>query len=133
MPTRKNFQSLLGKLIFLRKCIKPDRIFVNRILALFRKNHGSRKIKLTKDFYQDIDWFLCFLSTFRGSTKIFKPEITNSQSLHIDACLTGVGGIWDERVYAAPISSFEDFSLTITHLELLNLVVANFGETLQFQ
>ena len=101
---------------------------MNRILALCRENHGSRKIKeklkLTKGFHQDIDWFLRFLPTFNGSTNIFKPEITNPQSLYIDACLTGVGGISGQRVYTAPIPSFGNFSLTITHLEMLNLVDA---------
>ena len=122
--SRKNFQSLLGKLIYLHKCIKPARTFVNRILAFFRDNHGARKFKLTKGFYQDINWFIRFLPTFNGSTKIFKPRISNPQSLHIDACLTGVGGIWGHRVYAAPVPLFGKFSLNITHLEMLNLLVA---------
>ena len=91
--TKKNFRSLLGKLIYLHKCIKPVRTFVNRILALIRGNHGSRKIRLKKGFHQDINWSLRFLPTFNCSTKMFKPEITNPHSLHIDACLTGVGGI----------------------------------------
>ena len=33
--TRRKFQSLLGKLIYLHKCIKCARILINRILALF--------------------------------------------------------------------------------------------------
>ena len=48
--------------------------------------------------------------------------ITNQ--LFIDACLTGVGGIWGHRVYAAPIPQFQDFHPSITHLEMLNLLVA---------
>ena len=33
-------------------------------------------------------------------------------------------GIFGKKVYTAPIPSFEKISLTITHLEILNLVVA---------
>ena len=41
-------------------------------------------------------------------------------SLHVDACMTGVGGIWNNRVYAAPVMTYVDFQLNITHLEMLN-------------
>ena len=43
---RKQFQSLLGKLLNLHKCIKPARIFINRILAECRDNHHRKKIKV---------------------------------------------------------------------------------------
>ena len=31
--SKKAYQSLLGKLLYVQKCVKPSRIFVNRILA----------------------------------------------------------------------------------------------------
>ena len=58
---------------------------------------------------KDIDWFITFLPVFSGKTKNFKNEIRNSSTLHIDACLTGVGGIWNNRVYAAPVPQYENF------------------------
>ena len=33
---KKGMQSLLGKLIYIHKCVKPAKIFINRILHLFR-------------------------------------------------------------------------------------------------
>ena len=36
--SKKKFQSLLGKLIYLHKCVIPARIFINRMLDLFRSN-----------------------------------------------------------------------------------------------
>ena len=33
--SKKAYQSLLGKLLYIHKCVKPSRIFVNHILALF--------------------------------------------------------------------------------------------------
>ena len=35
--SRRSFQSLLGKLFYIHKCVKPSRIFMNRMLHLFRK------------------------------------------------------------------------------------------------
>ena len=122
--SRRQFQSLLGKLIYLHKCVVPARIFINRMLDLFRNNSHTKRIKLTDEFFKDIDWFITFLPGFSGETKIFKNNIRNSSTLHIDACLTGVGGVWDNKVYAAPIPQFENFTPTITHLEMLNVLIA---------
>ena len=122
--TKKQFQSLLGKLLYLHKCIKPARIFVNRILAVFRDNSHKSRIKLTKEFHKDVQWFINFLPFFSGSTKIFRDEALHINSLHIDACLTGVGGIWNNRVYAAPIPTFVGLNLKITHLEMINVLIA---------
>ena len=57
---KKGMQSLLGKLIYIHKCVKPASIFINRILHLFRTSTG-RTISLSESFYQDIDWFIRFL------------------------------------------------------------------------
>ena len=122
--TRRKFQSLLGKLMYLHKVIKPARVFVNRMLATCRNNFTATKIKLSKEFFQDLRWFLTFLPSFNGTSKIVKSPIPDNNKLFIDACLTGVGGIWGHRVYAAPIPQFLDFHPSITHLEMLNLLVA---------
>ena len=122
--TRKKFQSLLGKLMYLHKVIKPARVFVNRMLATFRSNFTETKIKLSREFFQDLHWFLTFLPSFNGSSKIFKSPIPANNKLFIDACLTGVGGIWGHRVYAAPIPQYQNFHPSITHLEMLNLLIA---------
>ena len=45
--SRRQFQSLLGKLIYLHKCIKPARIFINIILAVFRDKSHSKKINFS--------------------------------------------------------------------------------------
>ena len=80
--TRRQFQSLLGKLIYPHKCSKPARIFVNRILSLFRKSSGAKRIHLTQEFFMDLDWFITFLSKFSGSSKIFKSN-SSSNSIFI--------------------------------------------------
>ena len=68
--TKKGFQSLLGKLLYLHKCVIPARIFINRMLALFREKSNERRIHLTSDFHKDLAWFLAFLPQFNGITCI---------------------------------------------------------------
>ena len=91
--TKKQFQALMGKLLCIQKCVKPSRIFVNRILVLFRSHISGRRIQLTGEFYQDLDWFVKFLPHFNGITYISKKPFDESQSLYLDACLTGMGAI----------------------------------------
>ena len=52
--SRQAFQSLFGKLIYIHKCVKPSRIFINRILELFRKNNHCRKIYLNSEFHLEM-------------------------------------------------------------------------------
>ena len=78
---------------------------MNHILALFRANHESGIIRLNSDFYKDIDWFLKFLPKFNGITFFSKPEVDETQFLYLDACLTGMGAVWRDRVYATHVLS----------------------------
>ena len=49
--SKKNFQSLLVKLIYIHKCVLPARIFINRMLELFRNNSHKKKIYLSTSFF----------------------------------------------------------------------------------
>ena len=104
--------------------MKPSRIFINRILELFRKNSHLQKIKLTEEFHKYILCFFTFFPTYNGISYIKKTEIGDSQSLFLDASLTGMGVVWQDRVYATPIHDFGDLKLLIIHFEMLNIVVA---------
>ena len=122
--SKKRFQSLLGKLIYLHKCVIPARTFVNRILQLLRDNTGKKRIQLNTEFFKDIAWFQTFLPHFNGTTKFDKPGVEGSNSLTLDACLTGLGAVWKNRVYSTPTLPIPGFALTIVHWEMLNIVIA---------
>ena len=94
------------------------------MLDLFRSNAHLRKIHLTPDFYKYIRWFFEFLPSFNGISYISKPNVDHNQSLFLDACLTGMGAVWRNRVYATPIHNYADLKLTILHFEMLNIVIA---------
>ena len=93
--TKKAYQSLMGKLLYIQKCVRSARVFINRILALFRDSSGRARIQLNEDFQRDIAWFLEFLPTFNGITYFNKSEVDKTQTLFLDASLTGLGGSGD--------------------------------------
>ena len=59
--TRRQFQSVLGSLMFIHKCVKSARIFTNRLLDSLRKSSSSF-IHITEDIRKDLRWFLYFTS-----------------------------------------------------------------------
>ena len=91
--SRRVYQSLLGKLLYIQKCVKPSRVCLNRILALYRKNSHLKKIYLTSEFHRDMSWFLTFLPSFNGVSYLKKNTVDPVQTLYLDACLTGMGGV----------------------------------------
>ena len=72
----------------------------------------------------DLNWFLKFLPVFNGITIFEKNSIPADHTLHIDASLTGLGGVWNKEIYCTPVFPIIGLSLKIVHLEMLNIVVA---------
>ena len=53
--TKTELQSLIGKLAFVSKCVRPGRLFLTRILDLLRSlRRNQHRIKLTAEFRKDI-------------------------------------------------------------------------------
>ena len=47
----------------------------------------------------------------------------HSHTLHVDASLTGLGGVWNNQVYANLIFDIYGMELKIVHFEMLNLLI----------
>ena len=122
--SRRAFQSLLGKLFYIHKCIPPARTFMNRMLALFRKNSHKKRIKLSNEFFADLDWLIFFLHVFNGVAILKKFELTSNDEIFLDASLDGIGAVWGERCYAAPFPKLYRVSHHIAHMEMINIVIA---------
>ena len=118
--TKKELQSLLGLLLYVAKCIKYARYFLNRMLMLLRENSHTNQIRLTEDFRKDLRWFNASLPVFNGVSFFKQPP---SKSVHLDACPSGLGAIFDHQVCTLPLpSSWRD--LNIAYTELINILVA---------
>ena len=119
--TKNQFQSLLGSLLYVTKCIKPACFFLNRMLQLLRDNTYKSHIHLNQFFQRDLNWFNTFLHQYNGIT--FYDHQKPHHTIYLDACLTGFGGCFANMVYVLPIPlNFKNY--TIVHLEILNIVVA---------
>ena len=119
--TKRQLQSILGLLLYVHKCVKPARAFLNRMLSLLRAGHASEKIHLTPDFRRGLRWFAKFLPLYNGVSLYDHRPIDHT--LELDACLTGLGGRWCSFVYHLLIPlGFMNWS--IVKLEMVNILVA---------
>ena len=119
--SKRQLQSLLGHLLCVTKCVKSFRTFLNRMLQLLRDNYDSTIIKLSASFKRDLKWFETFLMSYNGVS--YFDHVVDREVVHLDACLTGLGGVYKNYVYHLPITKgFQN--LTIVHLEMLNIVLA---------
>ena len=119
--SKRQLQSLLGQLLYVHKCVRPSRIFLNRMLELLRQNYDASTIKLTQAFRQDLRWFSRFLDKYNGVSMYNHTKIDHV--VELDACLDGLGGVWKNFVYHLPIPRHY-LGLTIVHLEMVNILVA---------
>ena len=119
--TKQQYQSLLGSLLYITKCIKPARIFLNRMLQVLRAHHNSHRFTLQSEFFQDLCWFNTFLDQYNGVT--YFDNRTPQYVVHLDASLSGMGATFANMVYTLPIPC-QFRHLHITQLEMLNVVVA---------
>ena len=119
--SRTQLQSLLGSLLYITKCVRPARSFLNRMLQVLRENAHGFNFSLSSIFHQDLNWFLTFLQQYNGVT--YFDHKTVDFEVHLDASLSGFGANFGPMVYALPLG--DQFShLHITQLEMLNIIVA---------
>ena len=113
-------QSLLVRLLYMTKCVKTSRPFLNRMLKLLRQADKQEKIALTQDFHRDLNWFGQFLTEFNGVTLFFHDPVDSH--IEVDASLQGLGAVCVNEVYAVPIElGFRNYQ--IIYLEMLNILV----------
>ena len=121
--TKKGLQSLISKLIYIHKCVSPARAFMNRMLGLLRSSKNTKRIRLKAEFFSDLEWFLKFLPHFNRITMFKRLDVPSQETIHLDACLSGMGGIWSNRVYSCPAMAIPGTKLHINHLEMFNIVL----------
>ena len=117
---KREFQSLLGFLLYISKCVRYARFFQNRLLP--QDSIQIQKLfMLGKEARRDIAWFQRFIHQFNGTSFFVKSKM--DKEVHLDACLTGVGAIFDEKSDHTHIpEKFKNFD--IAALKMLNILVA---------
>ena len=62
--TKRELQSLLGKLLYISRVIRPARAFLNRMLDTLQTTGEGQHIRVAGGFKSDLDWFTAFSQGF---------------------------------------------------------------------
>ena len=119
--SKHELQSILGLFLYIHKCVKPGRIFLNRMLDLLRFAHRRQKVMLTPDFKRDLRWYTKFVPVYNGVSLYDHRPI--NVTLELEACLTSLGGRSGNFFYHLPIAKgYRNWS--IVYLEMVNILLA---------
>ena len=99
--TKTQFQSLLGSLLYITKCVHPACFFLNRMLVILRNNVNNKHFSLGSSFSKDLNWFHQFLKHYNGVTYFDNRKV--QAEIHLDAPLAGFGACYNNMVYALPL------------------------------
>ena len=88
--TKPPFQSLLGSLLYITKCVKPARFFLNRMLFLLRQHASKTHVILNEDFRKDLNWFNTFYDTIT-----FYDNLPIQDKVFLDASVQCIGGSFE--------------------------------------
>ena len=125
--TKTELQSLIGKLAFVSKCVRPGRLFLTRILDTLRslrRNHHW--VKLSAEFRKDIRWWMRFINVYNGVSLVPTQLWSAPDSIFsTDACLTGCRGMSSEQYFHVEFPPEVLLQFTAIHLlEALDIVIA---------
>ena len=126
---KRDLLSLIGKLSFAAKVVKPGRLFLRHLINLSTKAKKLHHyIYLNEDVRLDLAWWLQALDKHNGVSLIQDKFVTSSElQLFTDASGTiGLGGVFGSHwFYAAWPEKFRNSSsIDINFKELFTIIVA---------
>ena len=92
--TRKETESLIGKLQFAARCVRAGRVFISRLINWLRGMERTKKYQITQEAHKDIAWWDKFISTYNGISIMWLHKSPRTdQVIATDSCKKGFGGI----------------------------------------
>jgi hypothetical protein len=126
--SKKDFQSLIGKLNFVCIVVHPGRTFLRRLIDFSTSlpESGSEVFLMSLQVKSDIAWWVSFLRGWNGVSllRYLGWQPSPSMELYTDACASGFGGYFQGRWLYGSFSDVEVLSGNIAWKELFALCIA---------
>ena len=81
MASKKELQSLLGKLNFVAQCVKPGRIFISRLLNWLREISDKGSFCIPLDLKIDLLWWNTFLQLYNGVSIMLSEKFSSPDEM----------------------------------------------------
>ena len=129
LASKREIQSILGKLQFAAKCVKPGRVFIARMLEHLRSLTfvpPDKKTPLPTSFLKDIAWWQKFMERYNGVSITSQESWSTPDTVFAtDACLEACGGhTTDAFFHCVFLPNIRGMDLHINALEMLTVAIA---------
>lgn len=123
--TRKQLESIIGKLQFCCNCVRSGRVFLNRLLNFLRCMSRRTAYRIPAEARADLKWWKTYLPQFPAKSLMWLEQFQVDEILASDASLKGAGGTWNEgkQYYRCVFPEFILEDSSICHLELWALLI----------
>jgi hypothetical protein len=125
--TKKELQSLLGKMTWCSRVLKGGRTFARRLTDLLcRVSQANHHIRIPAGARADIEWWVYALEYFHGTAQFPADIPVPRHVFSTDACMTGGGGHFGgDWFFTAWDQDYPDYAEAhINFLELLSVRIA---------
>lgn len=97
--SKRELQSMIGKLQFISKCVRPGRVFISRLLNQLSRMHHLDQCDIPQEVRADLRWWYTFLPKFNG-VSVLRCVDTGVPGIEImsDCNLKACGG-WHKGEY----------------------------------
>jgi hypothetical protein len=121
---KTQLQSLLGRLFHVAQCVRPARLFLNRMLSTLRRCPQVGHITLDDDFRKDLKWFQKHMQSTNG-VHLIDQNFGEPIVVQVDSCDTGAGALCQTQAYHYVYNQvLLQQNLGICQLECLNALAA---------
>ena len=91
--TRKQLESLIGKLQFVATCVQQGHVFMSRLLNWLKTMKRGKFYKIPHEARQDIKWWYIYLPKYNGTSMLWYLHKEDAQAIIMtDASFSGCGG-----------------------------------------
>ena len=124
--TRRQLESIIGKLQFVSNVVKSGRLFISRLLGDLRNMKRGPEYELSFQARQDLRWWSLWLPQFWGTAIMWMIRVLPFDSvISVDASLQGAGGVAVGSFYTSLFPEhWDQRNYHITHLELWAVIIA---------
>ena len=126
--TLRQLQSLAGRLQFAAICVRPGRVFINRLYDKVAEMEklDKKKVEIDQELIQDIKWWGRYMETYNGVSMMWMEQISDCNAIiATDASMTGMGGICKDQFFHLRIPKmFRRKGEIIADFEILAILVA---------
>ena len=123
--TRRELETLVGKLQFIGNCVRSGRLFVSRLLQLMKGMDRVQTYEVSNEARKDIKWWALFLPQYSGTSVMWMLDCQKvDEELAVDACLQGAGGVSANQYYRLRFPKrILQRNYSIVHLEMWAVII----------